>query len=57
MEPVEDGLINVTIIFLSMISIFVLVTDIIPNCMECCERREPIDDPALLEDDKYEGLV
>jgi hypothetical protein len=56
MEDVENGLINVTIMFLSMLTLFVLIADIIPNCIECCKQDEPVGDPANI-DDEYEELV
>jgi len=57
MEDVQDGVINVTVIFVSMLALFVLIADIIPNCMECCRQSEPIGDPANIIDDEYEELV
>jgi|CryBogDrversion2_4_1035264.scaffolds.fasta_scaffold47238_1 hypothetical protein len=57
MEDVQDGVINVTVMFVSMLALFVLIADIIPNCMECCRQSEPIGDPANIIDDEYEELV
>lgn len=50
----ESEFINVTIFGVSLICIFVLIADIIPNCIECCRLEEPQVEYTY---DEYEDLI